>query len=982
MVRAGFMLASTLKHKIFMKKFKMKALVSAVPLLLATQAIAADYAGSQVGFQLLVQARSAAQLAASILASETTDDVDGYPLPPAMLLGSGGPVGGGLIPVASGAPKTDGTAAKLGYCAWDTGTSTSAAGHIVGSMALAAPVLAVIAVGADGVFSTSCAQIAAGMRSQGDDIVITYSTAQLRSLYSLYIGAPVADLPTLATISPAILRDGEIRLFKATNSMIRWNAATTTWQAVGGSGGGGGTNTDLTAAASGSATAPSIAFAAQPSTGIYYTGGGIGFAVGGTPITSINSAGLVTTALTTTGATIIGGGLAVVGGGISVNAGGSAASPSISIGGNSNGLFLPNDFSVGISTGGIQSTMFYSAGLITNGITALGGANISGDTLMQGNLQMTMGKTLVLVSNAAGNGANNPMVQFNDFNNGGNAGLFVQGNNLVISSGGGVAATISRAGISTIGLIASGDVTIGGAATVSGDLSVRAGGTIIASSGWNASTAASPLIRFDDYNLGRTNTGFYMPNARSIGISAGGVSVANFSQTGLSTIAITTSGNAAIGGNLTVNGASSFNGDLTLGAGGTIILSSGSIGSTATSPLIRFDDYNFGRTNTGFYMPSARSIGISAGGVSVANFSQAGLSTSSITASGDVSIGGTTSVAGGLAVVGGGMSINASGSAAAPIIKLGWEATGLYLTGPYGIGISVGGGNVATFNGSGITTTALTTTSDSTIGGALSVAGGLTPSSDNSFMLGSAAQRWSAVYAANGVIQTSDARLKTNVISIDPQEALGMVMNLRPVRYNWANPHDGANRKVGFIAQELVNVLPETVYLPANGTNYLGVNYGEIVPALAGAIKAQQAIVSKITATPAGLKMSTEFEAAVLRAKQIYADKMTATEIDVERIKAKSIEAGKITSGEVSLQSGAGCQPIFQMALGAVYEVRSMSQSGGWAAMRIGLSASGPVVQNREASKDAAMDLNVIANSVCAMASAGQQARASWLRVL
>ncbi len=45
----------------------------------------------------------------------------------------------------------------------------------------------------------------------------------------------------------------------------------------------------------------------------------------------------------------------------------------------------------------------------------------------------------------------------------------------------------------------------------------------------------------------------------------------------------------------------------------------------------------------------------------------------------------------------------------------------------------------------------------------LSVAGNVAPSVDSTWTAGKSTARWTAVWAANGVIQTSDARLKTNI---------------------------------------------------------------------------------------------------------------------------------------------------------------------------------------------------------------------------
>lgn len=57
------------------------------------------------------------------------------------------------------------------------------------------------------------------------------------------------------------------------------------------------------------------------------------------------------------------------------------------------------------------------------------------------------------------------------------------------------------------------------------------------------------------------------------------------------------------------------------------------------------------------------------------------------------------------------------------------------------------------------------------------------PSTDNTYTLGQSGNRWSAVWAANGTIQTSDLRTKNNV----SESVLGLnfINSLRPVSYTW-----------------------------------------------------------------------------------------------------------------------------------------------------------------------------------------------------
>jgi len=62
-------------------------------------------------------------------------------------------------------------------------------------------------------------------------------------------------------------------------------------------------------------------------------------------------------------------------------------------------------------------------------------------------------------------------------------------------------------------------------------------------------------------------------------------------------------------------------------------------------------------------------------------------------------------------------------------------------------------------------------------------AGTLHPESDNSYYLGVGSYRWAAVYAANGTIQTSDQRAKTEIN--DASLGSNFIKSLRPVSYKW-----------------------------------------------------------------------------------------------------------------------------------------------------------------------------------------------------
>jgi hypothetical protein len=72
----------------------------------------------------------------------------------------------------------------------------------------------------------------------------------------------------------------------------------------------------------------------------------------------------------------------------------------------------------------------------------------------------------------------------------------------------------------------------------------------------------------------------------------------------------------------------------------------------------------------------------------------------------------------------------------------------------------------------------------------------------------------SQIFATNATIETSDGRYKQNVVSL--QSGLDVIEKLNPVTFNWKD-HDIHNfesgTQVGFIAQEVKEVLADTPYL-------------------------------------------------------------------------------------------------------------------------------------------------------------------------
>lgn len=136
--------------------------------------------------------------------------------------------------------------------------------------------------------------------------------------------------------------------------------------------------------------------------------------------------------------------------------------------------------------------------------------------------------------------------------------------------------------------------------------------------------------------------------------------------------------------------------------------------------------------------------------------------------------------------------------------------------------------------------------------GDVTMAGALRPAADNAVTLGTGGARWSAVWAATGLIQTSDARQKTDIVPSDL--GLDFVLSLKPVRYRW---REGHRPHYGLVAQEVREALAAAGIAdfggyvktdPADPESAEGLRYGEFIAPL---ISAVQALAARIAALEA-----------------------------------------------------------------------------------------------------------------------------------
>ncbi len=113
---------------------------------------------------------------------------------------------------------------------------------------------------------------------------------------------------------------------------------------------------------------------------------------------------------------------------------------------------------------------------------------------------------------------------------------------------------------------------------------------------------------------------------------------------------------------------------------------------------------------------------------------------------------------------------------------------------------------------------------------------------DNTKNLGNTNNRWNWLYLNNGIVTGSDIRLKKNISDLNV--GLDEVLRMRPVSYRLK--HDDTEVKLGIIAQELQEVIPELVHSPDDADASLGVKYTEIIPVLIKGMQEQQELIESL----------------------------------------------------------------------------------------------------------------------------------------
>lgn len=171
----------------------------------------------------------------------------------------------------------------------------------------------------------------------------------------------------------------------------------------------------------------------------------------------------------------------------------------------------------------------------------------------------------------------------------------------------------------------------------------------------------------------------------------------------------------------------------------------------------------------------------------------------------------------------------------------------------------------------------------------LTVDGNIDPSTDASFTCGTSINRWSDVWSTNSFNQTSDKRLKTNITTLE--YGLNEVLKLKPVTYNWIKD-DLGNKKIGFLAQDLKDVLPEVV-VGSEETKY-GVRYTEIIPVLVNAIQEQNKIIKSLEEKIDALQRNTTTQPSIKNNNPVIPNESPETPLLFQNIPNPTNESTQI----------------------------------------------------------------------------------------
>jgi len=151
----------------------------------------------------------------------------------------------------------------------------------------------------------------------------------------------------------------------------------------------------------------------------------------------------------------------------------------------------------------------------------------------------------------------------------------------------------------------------------------------------------------------------------------------------------------------------------------------------------------------------------------------------------------------------------------------------------------------------------------------------------------------------------SDSRLKDNVQAMG-SSTLDLINRLKPVTFNWKADNEfglsvGSDKSLGFLAQDMEQVLPELVQQTEEG--YKVLDYSKLTALLAAGIQEQQKQISSLTSTLAKLeKVAPKLEGleVILGSEETLAQRFESIENRLTGLEAKfaSLDAALKAAGE------------------------------------------------------------------------------------
>ncbi len=159
---------------------------------------------------------------------------------------------------------------------------------------------------------------------------------------------------------------------------------------------------------------------------------------------------------------------------------------------------------------------------------------------------------------------------------------------------------------------------------------------------------------------------------------------------------------------------------------------------------------------------------------------------------------------------------------------------------------------------------------------------------------------------STALVCASDIRLKRNVVTLP--DSLDKIMALRSVSFKW-NSQTNNDKRIGFIAQEVEQIIPELVSTSADG--YKSIAHTNFIPFLVGAIQEQQINITNLEQdleiTSAGI-LNIKENAGTYTVRNTQTGNLvsrigTFAELAVANIQAGLITAQNVTSNTLQVTS-------------------------------------------------------------------------------